>query len=646
MSKKKKTKTNQLSFEQRKQMLLTPCKTKDELKAWIKYHLDLHLPDKTVSRYADSNPFDIIWELYQICVLKNNPQNIEEILCVAGRGSGKTLGMAIFELLCILHDQREAVHVGAILNQADRCYAYMKNFMYNRKLKPLLLPAKVPEDKRILEKANMSKSIFNIAGEKVTLEVIPCTLKACNGPHVPLVVVDEIDTVSGEGLKAFKEISGMLDSRGNKRALRVGISTRKSRYGLMNQQIENAEEHDREIRRWTSFEFSERCDDERSGTTPTEAYYLQDDLEVITPEQWELKEKAKQKEYVKHTFPGEKCLKCPIAAICLGDAKNQTSKSPMLKPISEMIKKVRTEGADWALAQLMNLKPSVEGIIYREFDEKVHVKDWNFMWRKLTGKDFPGECTHDLFVAKCHELGLPCYAGVDWGWSNPSTVTYFFVDSRENIYIVKTDGMTYYSEPAWIHHMKTKYHHIYRPQLYFPDQGNQGAVEEMKKAGLPTSNNKKKEDIMVGVQTVKKLLKTPGTQEPKIFMVKETCQHIIDEFTLYHFKTDAAGLVTEDPEKVDDHWLDGLRYALHALFGSATLVMSGSMAMSDGSDVADSKGNFYRVPNAAEFAKEQGLRFNEEVDTSKIGKIGTQSELDDDDNDDGFGGDGGFLWSF
>lgn len=645
MSKKKKK--SGLTYEQRMNMLLTPCKTREELNAWIKYHLGLHLPDKTVSRYADSNPFDIIWELYQITVLKRNPENIEEILCVAGRGSGKTLGMAIFELLCILHDQRDAVHVGAIMNQADRCYAYIKGFMYNKKIKPLMMPAKTPEDKRLLEKANMSKSIFNVGDEKVTLEVIPCTLKACNGPHVPLVVVDEIDTVSGEGLKAFKEISGMLDSKNGKRALRVGISTRKSRYGLMNQQIENAEEQDREIRRWTAFEFSERCSDERSGTKPTEAYYLQDDLEVITVDQWKLKEKAKQKEYIKHTFPGEKCLTCPIAAICLGDAKNQTSKSPMLKPLSEMIKKVRTEGADWALAQLMNLKPSVEGIIYREFDEKIHVKDWNFMWKHLTGKDYPNdECTHDAFVAKCHELGLPCYAGVDWGWSNPSTVTYFFVDSRENVYIVRTDGMTYYSDPAWIHHMKTKWHHMYRCQLYFPDQANQGAIEEMKKAGLPVSNNKKKDDIMVGVQSVKKLLKTPGTQEPKLFMAKETCQHIVNEFTLYHFKTDAAGLVTEDPEREDDHWLDGLRYGIHELFGNSRLVMSSDSALSDGPDIQDKKGHFYRAPSAAEFAKSHGMNFNDEVDTSKLGKIGTASELDDDEDDDGFGGDGGFLWSF
>src|SRR5690606_31805329 len=148
--------------------------------------------------------------------------------------------------------------------------------------------SKVPEDKRILEKDNMTKSIFNIEpNRKTTLEILPCTMKACNGPHVPLVVVDEIDTVSGEALKAFKEISGMLDSRGDQKALRVGISTRKSRYGLMNQQIENAESAGRTVRRWTAFEFSARCPDSRSGTDPVELYVKQDEMEVLTKDKWE-----------------------------------------------------------------------------------------------------------------------------------------------------------------------------------------------------------------------------------------------------------------------------------------------------------------------------------------------------------------------
>jgi hypothetical protein len=356
----------------------------------------------------------------------------------------------------------------------------------------------------------------------------------CNGPHVPLVVTDEIDTVSGEGLKAFKEISGMLDSKGDKIALRVGISTRKSRYGLMNKMMEDAEQAGRHVRRWTAFEFTERCPDERSGTTPTKSYHILDEMEVIDEKTYNLKDAKKQKEYVEHTMPGEKCLTCPAAAICLGDAKKQKSKSWMLKPVGELIKKVRSEGVDWALSQLMNLKPSVEGVIYKEFDEKVHVKDWNQMWKTLTGEEFPGECTHDLFVKKCHSMKLPCYAGVDWGWSNPNTVVYFFVDKKDNVYVVRADGMTYVSQPEWIHYIRNKYHRLYRCELYFPDVADQGAVTEMRKAGLAVSSDNDK-SINTGIQVIKKLLRTPGSQDTKLHLAKETTGALKDEFLTYHY---------------------------------------------------------------------------------------------------------------
>jgi phage terminase large subunit len=641
----KKNKLTNLTTEQERKLLLTPCKTRDELKAWIKYFLDLELPDVTVSRYSDTNPLDAIWEVYRICVLKKNPENIKELLFVAGRGSGKTLGMAIAELMILLHDRRDVVHVGAIQNQAERCYNYQKNFLYNRKLKPIVMPPDVPEEQRILEKANMSKSIFNLGGEKVTLEVLPCTLKACNGPHVPLVVVDEIDTVSGEGLKAFKEISGMLDSKGGKIALRVGISTRKSRYGLMNKQIENAEAENRTVRRWTAFEFTERCDDRRSGTKEIDLYVNQDKMEVLTQEEFDKRDKMKQKEYTRHRGY-EGCARCPLFSICLTDAKKQTSKSPMLKTLDELAQKVVSEGPDWALAQLMNLKPSIEGIIYREFDEKVHVKTWNQMWFILTGKEFPGECTHDLFVKKCHEMQLPCYAGIDWGFSSPNTVVFFFIDKRDNVYVVRTDGMTHISTPAWIHHIKTKYHNMYRVQLYVPDQADQGAIQEMQKAGLPVSNTAKKEPIMTGIQVIKKLLKVPGSTEAKLFLNKETCSHIITEFTLYHYKLDAAGMVTDEPDSENDHWLDALRYPLTLLLGKTNIILGGGLAYESGQSLIDNQGYYHRVPTASEYAEVNGIKFNDsEEDISKLGKIGTKKELDDDDDDSGSSGQG-FIWTF
>ena len=642
---KKKAVAPKITIEQERKLFLKPCKTRQELKGWIKYFLNLELPDVTVSRYSDTNPLDVIWEVYDICTNNNNPGKIKELLFVAGRGSGKTLGMAIAELMILLHDKRDVVHVGAIQNQAERCYAYQKNFLYNRKIKPLVTPADLPEDQRILEKANMSKSLFNVGHDKVTLEVLPCTLKACNGPHVPLVVVDEIDTVSGEGVKAFAEINGMLDSRNGKEALRVGISTRKTRYGLMNRQIENAEAEGRTVRRWTAFEFMERCTDERSGTEKIPLWVNQDKMEVLTDAEYMMKDKVKQKDYTMHEgYTG--CAKCPIFSICLTDAKNQTSKSPMLKNLDvDLIQKVKTGGADWALAQLMNLKPSVEGIIYREFDEKTHMKDWNQMWFILTGKDYPGECTHDQFVKKCHEMQLPCYAGIDWGYSSPNTVVFFFMDKRDNVYIVKTDGMTQISTPTWIHHIKTKYHLKYRVQLYVPDQADQGAIQEMQKAGLPVANDAKKPEIMSGIQVIKKLLKVPGGMEAKLFLAKETTQHIVNEFSLYHYKTDAAGIVTDVPDTDNDHWLDALRYPLSLLLGKSNIILGGGLDFDNAESLKDSNGSFSRTPTASEFAASNGIPFQQnEQDASKLGKIGNKTALDDD--DDGTGSQGGFLWSF
>ena len=642
-----------ISLKQREKMLLTPCKTREEFMKWVRYHFKFWLPDQTVSRYADTNPFDAAWEIYDICVNKNNPEKVEELLYVAARGSGKTLGCAIAELAVMLHDKRSVVHVGAIMSQAKRCYAYQQTFMLNDKLKPVLNANKPDPDSpgefyRTLDKMNMEESIFNLKKRdgtlgKTTLEILPCTLKAVNGPHVPLVVVDEIDTVSGEGFRAFKDIEGMLDGRDGQDTLRVGISTRKSRYGLMNAQIEEAEEAGRTVRRWTALEFARRCPDDRSGTTPTVGYYNQDDMVTITEEMYESKDKAGKNLYQRNEFPGEGCIKCPIAPLCLGDAKKQKSESWMLKDISEPIKKARSNGPDWAISQLFNLKPSVEGIIYKEFEERLHVKNWNQMWKILTGKEYPGECDHDTFVKKCHNMNLTCYAGIDWGWTNPSTVVYFFVDRKDNIYVVRCEGITQTNNPTWVQMIKKKWHNIYKCQLYFPDPGNPGDLMTMRQEGLPCPTKIEK-DVESGIQVVKKFLRSLASPVPKMYFAKETCQDIVIEFQTYHFKTDAAGKITEDPEKEYDHWLDALRYALYNLYGKSTFVTSNA-GVEYNTKVIDQSGNFLRSPSAEEFAYARGIQVNsDDLDTSKLGKIGTLSELEDD--EDGLSGDGSFLWSF
>lgn len=643
MSKKK-----PLTLEQKRKLLLTPCKSKKELKAWIHYFLNLDLPDMTVSRHANTNPLDTVWEMYSICVLKQNPENIQELLYTASRGAGKTLGTAVAEFMILLHDQRDIAHVGAIMAQAKRAYEYIQSFCLSPNVKPIVDPPNSPDGEKILQKSTMEKSIFNINGQTCTMEILPTTMKALNGLHVSLVSTDELDTLSGESLRAIKEVAGMLDTKKGKKPLRVGISTRKSKYGLMNRMIENADQEGRHLRFWTALEFTEKCPDTRSGTTQTDYWINVERGEVLSHEDYLKKDVNKKKDYFLESGMFDKCKTCPAAVFCRGDAKKQTSKSNMLKSIDELNQKIRSEGYDWASSQLFNLKPSTEGIIFREFDEKVHVKDWNQMWHTLTGKEFPGQCTHDMFVKKCHELQLPCFAGIDWGYSAPHTVVFFFMDKKENVYVVKCDGMTYISQPMWIHHIKTKYHTLYRCQLYVPDSADQGAILEMQKSGLPTSNSQKdKGSVNTGIQVIKKLLKVPGTMDSKVFFAKETCAPIINEFSLYHYKLDAAGLVTDDPDTENDHWIDALRYALMLLLGKSQMILGSGLSFDSSEGIVDKAGNYTRMPSPTEFAAMSGLKINEnEQDLSKLGKIGTKTKLDVPDDDEGNGSGGGFLWSF
>ena len=630
---------------QQRKLLLKKCTSRAEVHAWIRHFLQIDLPDTIVSRYSTTTPLDVVWEMYKICVLNDNPEDIQEVLYTAARGSGKTIAATIAEFMIMLHDQRDICHVGAILANAARSYAYFQSFCMAERIKLTISDPSVKEDERILQKSTMSKSVFNIDGDVCTMEILPATLKALNGAHVQLVSVDEIDVLSGEGLRAIKEVAGMLDTKKGKRPLRVGISTRKTKYGLMNSMIENAEKEGRHLRFWTALEFTERCPDDRSGTKPVELWLNQDTGESLTHKEYEQLSKNKQQGFILETSGlFNKCHQCPAAAFCRGDAKKQTSKSNMLKTISEHIQKIRGEGIDWAASQLYNLRPSTEGLVYPEFDEKVHVKTWNEMWYKLTTKEFPGECTHDIFVKKVHEMKLSVFAGVDWGFSHPNAVVYFAVDGSDNIYVIRTDAMTHISQPAWIHHCKTKYHNMYRCQLYFPDTADQGAIQEMQKSGLPVCNTAKGE-INTGIQVIKKFLRVPGTSNTKVLIAKETNSFLINELSLYHFKSNAVGEMTDTPEGENDHALDAWRYSMAQLFGKTNIILGSGLSLDGADDIKDSSGKYTRTPNALEFAQNQGIHINpNEQDSSRLGKIGTARQLEDE--EEVVGGDGAFLWHF
>lgn len=192
---KTKEKTRRYTPQQMEQLFLTPCTTKKDFKNFVKFFFGLYLPDQSVSRYSDSNPLDALWEVYDICVNKNNPNKINEIIFLASRGSGKTLAMALAELLILLHDQRDVVHVGAIMAQAKRCYEYQQRFLLSERLKKIVSPPKTPDEFKILFSSTMEKSKFNVKGQVISLEVLPCTLKACLTEDAKVITKDGIKPI-------------------------------------------------------------------------------------------------------------------------------------------------------------------------------------------------------------------------------------------------------------------------------------------------------------------------------------------------------------------------------------------------------------------------------------------------------------------
>ena len=83
---------------------------------------------------------------------------------------------------------------------------------------------------------------------------------------------------------------------------------------------------------------------------------------------------------------------------------------------------------------------------------------------------------------------------------------------------------------------------------------------------------------------------------------------------------------------------------MYNLFGHASFVGSADVNEYN-NKILDHQGHYTRTPSAEEYAKSQGIAFDsEEADKSKLGQIGTLSDLEDD--DDNMDANGSFLWSF
>ena len=487
--------------------------TPEELHLWIENFIGIHIPDSQVCPDHIA-PFEFI----EKCFFED-PDWLTVFL-LANRGGGKTLGVAVLDVLEMKFKRCGIVSIGAIQEQARKAGRYVDQ---------VLDRAEFSGDIRSL---GTTRKILHSGG---TLQVIPCTMSQCNGPHEPKVNIDEVELAGPAALEEAKSIP-TTDIHGNRAALRM-FSTRKFAFGNVQKEIDSALEKGVKVVAYCYKEITETCPDERSGTKPVTVWVNRDDLDWQQDEEFRTLPPETQRDYEAFdVYDG--CLECPLAATCRGDLKGANG----WMTIEDVIRAFRSMSVEMWLAQWECRKPNPKGKIYKHFADE----------RCVT-------------AAITFNRDLPAYWTKDWGYSDPD-VTLLVQQQGERIcvldeyYITErdTNEIKQYLNEVWI----PKYGQPYRV-LAPPDGAKECRIFGRLVLGIPNDRRylviKKGAPVLEGIDEVRKVVR-PIDGPRTLLYVHPRCRQFINEMSYYHYKLDTAGEPTETPDHDYSHGPDALRY--------------------------------------------------------------------------------------
>lgn len=364
--------------------LFTPCKSKEELDRWIRLFLQIRLPDRIVSDESNASPLDVLWQLYDRAV-RNDVEGWQRSMTYASRFSGKTLAASILELMIVLHTDRNIVHMAAIVDQAKKAQEYVKGFFERQYIRDFVKGDNAKEVivVRYIHKKTgvpLTEAEFDKSGASIEdfirkenyIRIIACTMQSTNGQHVEFMVVDEVDVIEKKNIRAYHQAKGGVPTaRNGMEAMTLFTSTRKSRVGLVQQEIDNAETVDAEgnkivklkLNHWNIIDITEPCTPARHlPEEPKRTYWINDALvSHISDDKYQaLPEAEKSKWYAREGFAG--CATCPLFAACKSRlATHQEGKTgsfenggtALLLPIREVISKFQGATPEFITTEYM-----------------------------------------------------------------------------------------------------------------------------------------------------------------------------------------------------------------------------------------------------------------------------------------------------
>jgi hypothetical protein len=538
--------------------LFLPCKTKLHLKQWLKIYLDIELPDNTVDAESNTNPFDLIWEIYSAAL--ENRSDYSRVLTYASRESFKTLDAAILEVLALLHLERDVIHLAAIEQQSQKAQSYVQDFFS----RPIINRFVTKQNERRVE---ITKFINKNTGQIIALsdweklqqnqrdffskemnycQIIVATMKSTNSEHASFCVIDEFDLMDNPKVVEEAKMIPGIDRKGHN-PITLITSSRKSTYGFVQAEIEKAHKTGTKILHWNIMEIMQQCPPERH--LPDEPkipiYVSEDSLESIPENEYHDLPIEQKDKFVKHEgFKG--CLQnCSLFPVCRGRAAtHQTSKISSLKPINFVISRFKEVETEVAKAQLACWRPMTSGLVYPRFDRNVHVLTLDKIYERVLGHDLPQNVTKKMFLAYLKAKGFQFYTGIDFGFTHAFSAVTAFV--HQNIcYVIDTISEKELEIMEKIEVLNDRIKYL-EPILY-PDPESPSDIKTLQKHGYKCKSFEK--DVIGGINAVRSKLKPSLGMPPQLFFLgnDKGVEVLTKSITTYHWKTDINGNWTDRP---------------------------------------------------------------------------------------------------
>lgn len=571
------------------------CNTPEELHQWVECYLGIDLPAQTVHESSNSNPLMAVWTVYDVFrsrVLnlseKSKYSDWSEVMAYASRDSFKTLGAAVLEVIVMLHFSLSVAHMAAIEQQSKKAQQYVKSFFNKPFLKDFVTQkdGRRVEVTRFVHKVNgnsINEKQYNQLPSSIQMEferkwtyirIILCTLEDTNSEHVPFFVVDEVDVIRGESIKAYEESKLIPTAWQGIRPLTLYISTRKSTFGLVQQEIDKSTESGLQLLHWNIIDVTEACPPERH--LPEEPkipiYYHEPEKQTkghaISEEAYEALPDQK-KEIYRKTEGYAGCLKnCKLFFACKGAlaTKQSNRKTFFKKEIDYTVGLFRKLGPGMANAQLLCLKPSEEGLIYPRLDEEIHKKTAPQIAKMITGEEYPENFSKLDLLRLMEDNGAVWIAGIDHGYTHWFAVTTYakignkaFVIDFQGMPELELDDKILLLENTWRKNLKIE------PERIYADTAEPDSNNTLKRKGKfhITPWTKGKDSVVAGIEILRMKIQ-PAVGDPEIFFLADDpgvdllFKHLIQ----YHWQIDKAGRYTNIPSEENDDGPDSIRYGV------------------------------------------------------------------------------------